>query len=44
MKYFNDNQAICVNMLPSGELMMKASFPTIDRSCRIVKTKQQIGK
>ena len=28
----------------SGELIMNASFPTIDRSCRTVKTKQQSKK
>ena len=38
MRYFIDNQVICVNMLPSGELMMNASFPKTDKSCRIVKT------
>ena len=31
-------------MLPSGELLRNASFPTIDGSCIIVKTKQQNRK
>ena len=45
MRYFNDNQAICVNMLPRGELIMNASFPKTDKSCRIVKTYyNKIGK
>ena len=41
MKYFSDYPTVCVNMLPCGELIMNASFPTIDRSCRIVKKKQK---
>ena len=43
MRYFNDNQAVCVNMLPSGELIMNASYIS-RRSIKVVELYKQNNK